>query len=103
MANWFLRHLPTRLAAVVWFVMMGLFAANVVGAWVRATLRRDVPGVVVALVFTAAAGIPIAASIGVSSQAQSQVMGFDQLFKMADEAVYEAKQTGRNKVVCKER
>jgi hypothetical protein len=59
-ANWFLRHLPTRLAAVVWFVMMGLFAANVVGAWVRAALRRDVPGVVVALVFTAAAGIPIA-------------------------------------------
>jgi len=47
--------------------------------------------------------IPITASIGVSAQGSSQIMGFDQLFKMADEAVYEAKQGGRNRVVSRER
>ena len=49
------------------------------------------------------ADIPVTASIGVSAQGNSQIMGFDQLFKMADEAVYEAKQSGRNKVVSRER
>ena len=48
------------------------------------------------------ANIPVTASIGVSVQGSSQVMGFDQLFKMADEAVYEAKQSGRNKVISRE-
>ncbi|XHS78310.1 hypothetical protein ACFJGW_21775 [Burkholderiaceae bacterium UC74_6] len=42
------------------------------------------------------------ASIGVSAQGSLQIMGFDQLFKMADEAVYEAKQAGRNTVVTRD-
>jgi len=48
------------------------------------------------------ADIPVSASIGVSAQGSSQIMGFDELFKMADDAVYEAKQSGRNKVVTKD-
>ncbi|HEY4079592.1 MAG TPA: diguanylate cyclase [Burkholderiaceae bacterium] len=48
------------------------------------------------------ADITVTASIGISAQGSSQIMGFDQLFKMADEAVYEAKQSGRNKVVTRE-
>jgi two-component system cell cycle response regulator len=47
------------------------------------------------------AGVPITASIGVSAQGSSQIMGFDELFKRADEAVYEAKQSGRNQVVTR--
>ena len=48
------------------------------------------------------ADITVTASIGISAQGSSQIMGFDQLFKMADEAVYEAKQSGRNRVVTRE-
>jgi hypothetical protein len=59
-ANWFLRHLPTRLVAALWFVAMGLFAAMVADVWVRVALEPDGAGAVVALIVTAAAGIPIA-------------------------------------------
>lgn len=43
--------------------------------------------------------LDITASIGVSSVAPPQPCNFDQLFKAADEAVYQAKETGRNRVV----
>jgi len=47
--------------------------------------------------------IPVTASIGVSAQGASGIIGFDQLFKLADEAVYEAKTSGRNRVVTRDR
>ncbi|MBV8500412.1 MAG: response regulator [Paucibacter sp.] len=47
------------------------------------------------------AGVAVTASIGVSAQGSSQIIGFDQLFRMAGEAVQEAKQAGRNQVVSR--
>lgn len=44
-------------------------------------------------------GIPITISLGVSAARGAQVE-YDTLFKAADEALYEAKRTGRNRVVA---
>ena len=44
-------------------------------------------------------GIPLTASIGVTSRPLGKDVKFDDLFKVADRAVYEAKNQGRNKVV----
>jgi len=43
--------------------------------------------------------IPVTISLGVSAARGAQV-DYDTLFKAADEALYEAKRTGRNRVVC---
>ncbi|MDH5435347.1 MAG: diguanylate cyclase [Gammaproteobacteria bacterium] len=42
-------------------------------------------------------GLTVTASIGLTTLPE-EVVGFDDLFKMADAAVYEAKETGRNRV-----
>ena len=44
-------------------------------------------------------GIPVTASVGVSSRPHGKEVKFDDLFKVADRAVYEAKDQGRNRVV----
>ena len=44
-------------------------------------------------------GIGVTASIGVTSRPLGKDVGFDDLFKVADRAVYEAKNQGRNRVV----
>ena len=44
-------------------------------------------------------GIAVAASIGVTSRPLGKSVSFDDLFKVADRAVYEAKDQGRNRVV----
>jgi two-component system cell cycle response regulator len=44
-------------------------------------------------------GIPVTASVGVTSRPLGKDVKFDDLFKVADRAVYEAKNQGRNRVV----
>jgi two-component system cell cycle response regulator len=44
-------------------------------------------------------GIPVTTSIGVTSRPLGKQVSFDDLFKVADRAVYEAKNQGRNRVV----
>ncbi len=44
-------------------------------------------------------GIPVTASIGVTARPLGKDVKFDDLFKAADRAVYEAKNQGRNRVV----
>jgi two-component system cell cycle response regulator len=44
-------------------------------------------------------GIPVTTSIGVTSRPLGKDVKFDDLFKVADRAVYEAKNQGRNRVV----
>jgi two-component system, cell cycle response regulator len=44
-------------------------------------------------------GMSVTASIGVTSRPLGKDVGFDDLFKVADRAVYEAKNQGRNRVV----
>ncbi len=44
-------------------------------------------------------GIPVTASIGVTARPLGKELKFDDLFKAADRAVYEAKNQGRNRVV----
>lgn len=46
-------------------------------------------------------GIPITISLGVSAARGAQV-DYDALFKAADEALYEAKRAGRNRVIARE-
>lgn len=43
-------------------------------------------------------GIPISASIGITSLATSEANDFDEMFRVADKAVYLAKENGRNRV-----
>jgi len=44
------------------------------------------------------AGIPVTASLGATQTPLDRFVGFDQLFADADAALYEAKETGRNRV-----
>ena len=44
-------------------------------------------------------GIAVTASIGVTARPLGKDVKFDDLFKVADRAVYEAKDQGRNRVV----
>ncbi|HET7922357.1 MAG TPA: diguanylate cyclase [Gammaproteobacteria bacterium] len=44
-------------------------------------------------------GIAITASIGITARPSGQAVQFEDMFKVADRAVYEAKNQGRNKVV----
>ncbi len=43
-------------------------------------------------------GVNVTASIGVSARHQGQAVKFEELFKLADHAMYEAKKQGRNRV-----
>jgi two-component system, cell cycle response regulator len=45
-------------------------------------------------------GIELTASIGITSRPPGKVVQFEDMFKVADRAVYEAKNQGRNKVVA---
>jgi diguanylate cyclase (GGDEF)-like protein len=58
-----------------------------VGERVRAAIQAAQP-----------AGLPVTASVGVSS-ATGEGIDFDELFRIADAALYEAKRSGRNRVV----
>ena len=44
-------------------------------------------------------GIPVTSSIGLTSRPLGKEVSFDDLFKVADRAVYEAKNQGRNRIV----
>jgi len=45
-------------------------------------------------------GIPMTASLGVTSRPQGQKVSMEDLFRIADKAVYQAKEQGRNQVVA---
>jgi two-component system, cell cycle response regulator len=44
--------------------------------------------------------LPISVSIGVSTMEKGQTSDFDELFHVADEAVYKAKDSGRNRTIA---
>ena len=46
------------------------------------------------------AGLPISASIGVSGTQKDEASTYEALFRQADQALYKAKEQGRNRVVC---
>jgi len=46
------------------------------------------------------AGVHMTASLGVTSRPQGQQVSMEDLFRVADKAVYQAKEEGRNRVVC---
>src|SRR4051812_43104700 len=60
--------------------------ARAVGERVRLAVEAAEPG-----------GLPVTASVGVAAAAGSEI-DFDDLFRAADAALYEAKRTGRNRV-----
>lgn len=62
-------------------------------AMLAETLRRSVEG----HVFEPGVPVPVTVSVGVALREPGE--GFDALFKRADEALYEAKRAGRNRVV----
>jgi two-component system cell cycle response regulator len=49
------------------------------------------------------AGLLVTASLGVTSRPKGEAMSMEEMFRIADEAVYQAKEQGRNRVVCRTR
>ena len=46
-------------------------------------------------------GLVVTASIGVAARPKGEAQNMEDLFRIADAAVYQAKEMGRNRVVCR--
>ena len=68
----------------------GLEAACEKAQAVRAEIEELHPG-----------NLDVTASIGVSARPKGEAVGLEELFRVADKAVYQAKEMGRNRVVCR--